>query len=286
MASVTQLRAFHMVAMAGGYSQAARESATSQSNLSNQVRQLEASSGRALFERRPQGVTLTADGEVLYEATTRLFSSVSEIDTILQQPKAEGGSLRAASDGIVHLLPILSALRRRRPSLVFSILLYSADGVIEQIAQYRADVGISARLPEDDRFYTLPLVSMNIGVFVPNEHPWARRSDIAMKDLQGCDFVLRAKGSRTRAVFEQNLKMHGVTLGGVMEVSTLEGVRETVAAGFGLGVVADREFWHDTRLHFLPLRDARLTVDEYVICLEEKRRLPLVADFLRCAAAR
>ncbi|MGL4261161.1 MAG: LysR family transcriptional regulator, partial [Afipia sp.] len=35
--SVTQLRAFHYVAMAGGYSQAAREISISQSTLSAQV---------------------------------------------------------------------------------------------------------------------------------------------------------------------------------------------------------------------------------------------------------
>ncbi len=284
MASVTQLRAFHFVATAGGYSQAARETAISQSNLSGQVRQLEAASGVALFERGAFGVRLTADGEALYTVTTRLFTAIGEADAILKSRKVEGGRLRIASDGVVHSLPILGALRRHRPNLVFSLLVHNSEAVIEQVAQYRADVGVTAQRPKDDRFHVRPLTSMNIGLFLPKTHPWARRRDVAIRELAGLPFVLREKGSRTREVFEQNLREHDTALGPILEVSTREGVRETVAAGFGLGAVADLEFGFDTRLHFLPLRDAKVPIDEYLVCLDERRRIPMIEDFFKCAA--
>ncbi|MCU4181101.1 LysR family transcriptional regulator [Bosea sp. BH3] len=284
MASVTQLRAFHYVATAGGYSQAARETAISQSNLSGQVRQLEAASGLALFERGPYGVRLTSDGEALFKVTARLFLSLGEADAILKSRKVDGGRLRIASDGVVHSLPILAALRRYRPNLVFSLLVHNSDAVIEQVAQYRADVGVTAQKPKDDRFHVRPLTSMNIGVFIPKSHPWARRRDVAIRELEGLPFVLREKGSRTRELFEQNIRDHGVSLGPILEVSTREGVRETVAAGFGFGAVADLEFGFDTRLHFLPLRDVEVMIDEYLVCLDERRRIPMIEDFLKCAA--
>ncbi len=284
MASVTQLRAFHFVAMAGGYSQAAREMAVSQSTLSGQVRQLEGLSGVVLFERGPRGVTLTADGEALYEVTCRLFSALAEAGRMLKSRQAEGGRLRLASDGPVHSLPILGALRRRRPKLIFSIQLHNSDSVIEQIVQYRADVGITAQMPRDSRFHVQPLNSMKVGVFMRKDHPWARRRSLTVRELQGLPFVLRERGSRTREIFEQNLAAHDVTLGDVIEVSTRDGVRETVAAGFGLGAIADLEFGYDSRLHYLPLQDARIAISEYVVCLGERRRMPMIADFFRCAA--
>jgi aminoethylphosphonate catabolism LysR family transcriptional regulator len=283
MASVAQLRAFHFVATAGGYSQAAREMAVSQSALSGQVRQLEAISGVVLFERGPRGVTLTADGEALYKVTSRLFSALSEASQMLKSPAAEGGRFRLASDGTVHSLPILDALRQRRPKLVFSIQLHNSDNVIEQVVQYRADVGITAQLPKDSRFHVQPLTTMAVGVFMPADHPWTERDVLNVKDLQGMPFVLRERGSRTREVFERALADHGVTLGDIMEVSTRDGVRETVAAGFGLGAVADLEFGFDTRLRFLPLADAAAGINEYVVCLDERRRVPMIADFFRCA---
>jgi aminoethylphosphonate catabolism LysR family transcriptional regulator len=283
MASVAQLRAFHVVALAGGYSQAAREMAISQSALSGQVRQLEAISGVVLFERGPRGVTLTADGEALYQVTSRVFLALSEAAQMLKSPTAEGGRLRLASDGTVHSLPILDALRQRRPKLVFSIQLHNSDQVIEQIVQYRADVGITAQLPQDSRFHVQPLTTMAVGVFMPADHPWAERDAVHVKDLQGMPFVLRERGSRTREVFEQALAGQGVTLGDLMEVSSRDGVRDTVAAGFGLGAVADREFGFDTRLRFKPLIGATAAINEYVVCLDERRRVPMIADFFRCA---
>lgn len=283
MASVTQLRAFHFVATSGGYSQAAREMAVSQSTLSGQVRQLEAISGVTLFERGPRGVRLTDDGEALYEVTSRLFSALKEASGMLKSRRVEGGRLRVAADGTAHSLPILAELRQRRPKLIFSIQVQNSDSVIEQIVQYRVDVGITARVPDDNRLHCRPLTSMKIGVFLPHSHAWASLRSLKIKDLEGQAFVLRERGSRTREVFEQNLTEHGIALGDVMEVSTREGVRDAVAAGFGAGVIADLEFGNDPRLHFLPLEDARYPINEYVVCLEERRRLPMISDFLRCA---
>jgi DNA-binding transcriptional LysR family regulator len=124
------------------------------------------------------------------------------------------------------------------------------------------------------------MLSMGLGVFVPAGHPWGGLSRITMAELAGVGFVLRERGSVTRQVFEQNAAEHQVPLGPVIEVSTREGVRELVAAGFGIGVIADREFGFDSRLHFLRIVDARRRISEYAVCLEERRRLPLVREFL------
>ncbi|WP_371346032.1 LysR family transcriptional regulator [Ancylobacter sp. IITR112] len=283
--SVTQLRAFHFVAAAGSYSQAARSMAVSQSTLSGQVRQLEAASGMALFERKARGVVLTPDGEALYKVTSRLFAALAEARTLLKSRTNEGGRLRIAADGVVHSLPILQALKQRRPKLVFSLIVQNSDSVIEQLLEYRADIGITAQFPTDPRLHVRPLSSMRIGVFLPERHPWTARTDLCLADLSGCAFVLRERGSRTREVFEQNLALQDIALGPVLEVSTREGVREAVAAGFGAGVVADLEFGFDSRLRFLPLRDAPIAIDEYLVCLDERRRLPIVTEFFACALA-
>lgn len=285
MASVTLLRAFHFVATAGGYSQAAREMAVSQSTLSGQVRQLEAISGAVLFERNPRGVTLTTEGAALYEITLGLFATLSEADRLLKSQKVVGGRLRVAADGTAHALPILAELRQRRPKLTFSIQVQNSDSVIEQILQYRVDVGITAQMPQDSRLHTRLLASMKLGVFIPKSHDWAARRGVKMRELADQPFVLRERGSRTRAIFEQNLARHDVALGDVIEVSTREGVRDTVAAGFGIGVIADLEFGYDSRLKFLPLLDAEIAINEYVVSLDERRRMPMIADFFRCAVA-
>lgn len=284
MASVTQLRAFHLVATAGGYSQAAREMAVSQSTLSGQVRQLEAVSSVILFERGPHGVQLTPEGKALFEVTSRLFSAVSEAGQMLKSHRADGGRLRLAADGTALPMPILRALREQRPKLTFTIQIRNSESVIEQIVQYRADIGITAQLPTNNLLHVVPLTSMSVGVIIPKDHPWAGRRSLKVANLQDQPFVLRESGSRTRQIFEQNLFDHDVKVGETIEVSTRDGVRDTVAAGFGVGVVADLEFGNDARLSFIPLKDARFAIQEYVVCLDERRRMPMISAFLRCAA--
>lgn len=280
--SIKQLRAFHYVALAGGFSQAARELATSQSTLSSQVGQLEASSGISLFERKPKGAIVTPEGEVLFELTTRLFSAETEVRNFLRaEAENAGGHLRVAADGPYLPLPIMERMRKARPRLRFALSIDNSDRVIDSLLSYRADVGITARRLDDPRLHAHHFLDMNLGLCLMPDHPLAKCRSVAMKELAGLDFVMREKGSLTREVFERSLHEHDVKLGSNMEISTREGVREAVAAGFGVGVVADREFGHDNRLVFVPLADCRHVISEYAVCLAERRHLPLVRAFFR-----
>ncbi|MGV6874698.1 LysR family transcriptional regulator [Pseudochelatococcus sp. B33] len=286
--SIAQLRAFHFVARYGGFSHAAREMAVSQSTLSGQVKTLEATCGISLFERHTRGVKLSEQGEVLFEITSRLFQAEAEAKTFLRRrPETDhAGYLRVAADGPVLALPILVGMRRERPKLTFSLSIDNSDRVTDQILGYHADVGITALPPRDSRLHGVYLLSMPVGLCVSRDHGLAGRPFVMLKDLAGHSFVLRERGSRTRAAFEENLAAADVKIGTVIEISSREGVREAVANGLGCGVVADREFGADPRLVFVPIKDARAMIDEYAICLTERLHLPLIKAFLQEAQGR
>ncbi len=97
--------------------------------------------------------------------------------------------------------------------------------------------------------------------------------------------ILREKGSRTRSIFEDAISEAGLLLENVMEISGREGVREAVAAGFGVGVVAENELLADSRLRALPVSDAELVHAEYVVCLQEMRSLRVNDAFLEMIRA-
>jgi aminoethylphosphonate catabolism LysR family transcriptional regulator len=278
--SMIQLRAFHFVALAGGFSRAAREMAVSQSSLSAQVRQLETKSGLSLFERKPLGVALTPDGHVLFDVTKRLFAAEAEARAILRSRRQGGGHLRVAADAAFHSVQILARLKSSRPDLTFTLSIGNSGHVIEQLVNHRADVGITARRPPDPQLHVRPILSMRIGIFVPAGHEWSGRGEIATAELAGRTIVLREKGSVTRETFESTLADHQVAPGSMIEVSSREAVCEVVAAGLGIGIIADREIGHDSRLCFLPLTDSDRTVDEYAVCFIERCRMPIVRDFL------
>jgi len=282
--NLTQLRAFHLVAQAGGFSLAARTGGLSQPTLSAQVRALEAGYGVGLFDRQGRGVRMTPAGQSLYAVTTRLFAAADEALALLTGTRAlTRGHLRVSADSAYHVMPILAELKQRHAGLTFTLKIDNSAAVLEQVTDHGADIAVMAKMTSDPRIYSMKLREDRLVLFVPREHPWAQRRKLRIADLAGRDIVIRERGSITREVFETRLAEAGVVPGSLIDVETREAVREAVAAGFGIGVVFDSEFGADARFHALDVGDTDLTVGEYVVCLQERRRLALVRAFLDIA---
>jgi aminoethylphosphonate catabolism LysR family transcriptional regulator len=283
-ANVTLLRAFHLVAEAGGFSRAAASGAASQPTLSAQVRALEAEHGSSLFNRRGRRTTLTPLGQNLFAVTTRLFAAAEEAQALLAGAAAmTRGHLRVAADSATHMMPLLAEMRRRHPGVTFSLRIGNSSEVLQHILDYDADVAIMAKQTSDPRIHSQHLRADRLVLFVPSDHAWAHRDRARMQELNGRDLVIRERGSITREVFEAKLAEAGVRPGALVEVETREAVREAVAAGFGVGVIFASELGEDPAMRALQVADADLTVDEYVVCREERRRTPLVRGFLDVA---
>ena len=73
-----QLKAFHAVAVHGGFSRAAEALGLTQPAVSDHVRKLEESYGVQLFTRGPAGVALTDMGRKLFAIAERQFEAESE----------------------------------------------------------------------------------------------------------------------------------------------------------------------------------------------------------------
>jgi LysR family transcriptional regulator, low CO2-responsive transcriptional regulator len=279
--SLTGLKAFHLVAQAGSFTKAARAGHVSQPTISAQVRALEEAHGARLFDRRGRTVSLTPLGQSLFAITTRLFAAEEEAKALLAGARTlTTGHLRVAADSASHVMPLLAELKRRHGGLTFSLRIGNSNDVVTEVLDYVADVGVTAKQTSDPRIHSLRLREDRLVVFVPTSHRWARRRAVPLRELAGQDLVMRERGSITREVFETRLAEAGVRPGALVEVQSREAVREAVAAGFGIGIIFDSEFGQDPACRKLAVSGADLSVAEYVICLEERRRLPLVRSFL------
>jgi DNA-binding transcriptional LysR family regulator len=158
--------------------------------------------------------------------------------------------------------------------------------VLRQVLDHAADVAVTAKQVSDPRVHSLRLRPDRLVLFVPRSHPWGSRKAVTLDALTGEDLVIRERGSITREVFEARLAEAGVKPGALVEVQTREAVREAVAAGFGIGIIFDREFGLDSASTKLMVKGVDLDVAEYVVCLEERRRIPLVRALLELVPAR
>jgi LysR family transcriptional regulator, low CO2-responsive transcriptional regulator len=282
--TITQLRAFHLVAQAGSFTGAARAGAASQPTLSAQVRALEAGPGAMLFNRSGRTITLTPLGESLFAITTRLFAAEGEARALLAGTLTlTRGQLRVAADSPTHVMPLLTRLKRQHEGVTFTLRIGNSSDVIHRVLEFAADVGVTAKQTSDPRLHSQKLRSDRLVLFVPAHHPWARRGSVAMAELTDQDLVIRERGSITREVFEARLAESGAHPRRMVEVQTREAVREAVIGDFGIGIVFESELGQDTHTHPIAVSDADLTVTEYLICLEERRNFPLVRGFLLAA---
>jgi aminoethylphosphonate catabolism LysR family transcriptional regulator len=276
-----QLRAFHAVASEGSFTRAAEALHVTQPTLSGQVKALEERYGVKLFDRRGRRVYPTELGQALLDLTRRLFSLVAEAEQILGAAKGlKRGHLRLAADAPFHVIGALSAFAKRYPGIRLSLTIGNSEQILDDLIEHRADVAVLANIPEDPRVYAFPFRRDRLIAFVERGHGWAERDSVTLKELAGRRLVLREIGSTTRRLFENAMAARNLALGEVLEVNSREAVRETVAAGLGVGVVSESEFGSDRRLVPLHIDAEELAMTEYVACLSERRDLSLVRAFL------
>jgi aminoethylphosphonate catabolism LysR family transcriptional regulator len=282
----SQLRAFHAVASEGSFTKAANMLHVTQPTLSGQVKALEDQFGVRLFDRRKRRIELTDIGRNLFDITFRLFSLEREAEQVLTSARGlKRGHLRVGADAPYHSVPFLAVFHRRYPSLRLSMSIGNSEKLIEDLLDQRCDVAIAANVTADPRIFSLPFREDYLIAFVDRAHPWATRKQIPLTDLAGKRLVLRETSSTTRRTFETamaagGINGDGISPGEILEIGSREAIREAVAAGLGIGIVAHSEFGDDVRLKAIELAGERIKSVEYVACLQDRRTTPLVKAFL------
>ncbi|KFI28425.1 LysR family transcriptional regulator [Haematobacter massiliensis] len=280
-----QLRAFHYVAICGGFSRAAEQLFLTQPAISDQVRKLEEEYDILLFNRQKKQVILTTAGERLLEITRRMFDCEQQAMDLLSESRAlRAGRLRIVADSAHHLLHILARFREKYPGVKVTVDAGNTQTVMDRLQAYDADIGILGELPASRDFETVHLNATPISAFVPRQHRLAGRASVDFVDLLAEPLVLRERGSKTRRKLEEAARAEGFDMEAAIEAEGREAVREIVASGAGVGFVSAAEFGKDDRLVLLPIRSRMpMIMDEALICLRERRAGKLVNAFFDIA---
>jgi aminoethylphosphonate catabolism LysR family transcriptional regulator len=279
--SHSQLRAFHAVATEGSFTKAAQLLNVTQPTLSGQVRALEERFGVRLFDRRRRRIEVTDIGRNLLDITFRMFSLELEAVQVLSAAHAlKRGHLRIGADAPYHSVPFLSAFHRRYPDLRLRMTMGNTKSLLDDLLDQRCDVAIAANVKTDSRIFALPFRQDHFIAFVDRAHPWARRRVVKLTELAGQRLLLREPTSNTRQTFDAAIAKAGIVLGEVLEIGSREAIKEAVAAGLGVGVIAQSELGDDLRLKALSFEGQQITSTEFVACLQERKSSPLVKAFL------
>lgn len=279
-----QLRAFHYVATCGGFSRAAEALCLTQPAISDQVRKLEEEYDILLFNRVKKQVALTKAGTKLLEVTNRLFENERQALELLSESRAfSSGTLRIIADSAHHVMPVLSMFRSKYPKIFISMRTGNTEEVVNALYRYDADLGVLGEVPHNKDINVLKLSSTPIVAFASKTSPYSRIKSLTLEDLATYPLVLRESGSKTRAKLEEAAGSANIELKADIEAEGREAVREIVASGAGIGIVATTEFGVDNRLVQIPISGPPMLMDEALICLRERNGGKLIRAFMAMA---
>lgn len=258
-----QLITFAAVAEHRNISRAAVALHLSQPAVSGQLRQLQDEFGEPLYLRDGRGVRLTPAGEQLASYATRLRDTWRQAHAYRDALRGlEQGTLRigASTTPASYLLPYLIAdFHRRYPE----VTLHTADGNTTEIvsALGSADIAmiegpVGEDLPPDTAVHAWR--EDEIVAIMPRTHPLAQAVGAGMADGSGMNngrvelaafgshpLVLREAGSGVRQIVERAFARAGVPMRVALEIAGVEGVKEAVRAGMGIGFVSAMSMRHE-----------------------------------------
>jgi aminoethylphosphonate catabolism LysR family transcriptional regulator len=276
-----QLKAFHAVAVNGGFSKAAERLSLTQPAISDHIRKLEDAYGSELFLRRRGGVELTSFARKLFAVTERMFEAETEALELLSRAKGlEEGSLSIGADAATHVLPLIRRFRERYPKIQVRLVAGNSAQLLTKLDRFEIDFAVIAEAPPQQDYHARLLREDDIQAFAAATHPFARREEISLADFAAQPVVLREEGSATRGLLLAEIASRALVLTNVMEIESREAAREAVASGMGVGVISSAEIVPDARLHMLRFSDWQARMSEWLVCLTARADLQIIRAVL------
>lgn len=275
-----QLRAFHNVAIHGGFSRAAEALFLTQPAISDQVRKLEEEYEILLFSRKKKQVTITEQGKRLLEITKRLFENENQALELLSESRAfSSGTLRIKVDSANHVLSSIRRFREKFPAIHIEIRTGNSNEVIKSLYAYETDIGVLGTVPKNADIDVVRLGESRIIAFAARTGPFAGNPALSLGELAALPLVMREPGSKTRQKIEAAAKKQNFDLRPLIEAEGREAVQEIVASGAGIGFVSEKEFSNDARLVPIAIKGSQILMQETLVSLRERSGSKLIHAF-------
>lgn len=244
------LRSFLAVAHRLSFTRAADDLTMTQPGVSRQIGQLERELGVVLFERLGRSVQLTDAGRALVPLAEQLLGQIERsVEAVRCYASADRGSLRigaSTTPGYYWLPPVLGAFHKRHPGVELHLVVANTREIEQRIHRNELDLGFVGGHLTSDTLRTEHVADDEIVCISGPHHPLGRGGTATASRSRGATvaalnratWIVRERGSATRALFEQQLAKVGVHLEHVIELDSPEGIKALVAAGIGVSFLS------------------------------------------------
>lgn len=235
---------FWTIANEGGIAKASVKLRLGQPTLSTQLKLLEETLGRPLFERKNRKLILTESGQVALDYANEIFRLGSEMVEAIQD-RLPAAAKTHVQIGALDSVPKQLTLRLTQaaydvgPCMV-SILEGKGDELLRELLAHRLDILLSNFAPsigEESRVHTRSIARMPIVVCgAPHFRALSRKFP---RSLEGQPFVLPTLHSKLRHDLDHFFRVNQIHISPVAETQDTSLQKLLGSAGLGLIPIAE-----------------------------------------------
>ena len=235
-------RVFKEVAEVGNITAAAQALYISQSAVSQSIKQLERDLQTRLFARNSRGVSLTAEGQMLYEYVRSAMGLLETGEEKLSQTRElQMGQLTiGASDTVTSqfLLPYLDSFHRQYPAIHIQIVSGRSHKVLGLLQSGKVDIAF-ASTPGEGSFETVPCFATH-SIFVASpEYPCDFSHIYTLSEIADFPLILLERKASSRLYLEKYFLQNGLRLNPEIELGARSLLVDLAAIGFGVAGVTE-----------------------------------------------
>jgi DNA-binding transcriptional LysR family regulator len=258
------------------FSRAAKKMYLTQPSLTKHIKNLEDSIDAQVVIRKNTGISLTPEGKIMYDYARRIFKLVDEAkERVGRVREDESGSIFISASTIpsTYILPyVLQAFNKRYRDIHCYVQMNDSEGTVNMVLDGQAEIGFIGKLTADKKLNVEQVWQDKLILVVPDGHAWHEKGKITIEELSREPFIVRERGSATRATLEEYLRENaGSNLADfniVSELGSSEAVKEAIIAGLGVSILSVHAVKRDLKrglLIELPLEDHKIERNFYVI---------------------
>lgn len=240
--TIRHLKIFITVAETGKMSLAAKKLYLAQPTISQAIHELEEHYGTKLFDRLSKRLYITEEGRLLLTLARNTVRSFDDLELRMQSvTKVEHFRLGATVTVGSCLLPSLTeAFHEKRPQVDLFSFIRNTQTIEEKLLRSELDAGIVEGVIKSHDLVSLPMVDDFLVLACSADHPFAALDSFTPSDLEGLDFVMREKGSGTRALFEDYLHANHIQIRCRVEAPFPEAMKHAILYNHCMAVISVR----------------------------------------------
>jgi DNA-binding transcriptional LysR family regulator len=260
---IHQLKTFLAVAREGSITRASEQLYLSQPAVSAHVKAIEDTLGLTLFQRTPQGMCLTADGQRILIKVEQTLSAHQHIFEEATRMKGRlTGNLRigiGCQSAPQALGELLTKLAERYPDVDISLQHGASADVIEGIRQGRLDAGFYSEAGEAESiFHTVEVDQFSIYLTAP-----AGLINLSLpvdwKELESLPWICPASSTCCGRAAETLFDRHDIRPEKMISIDREQVTKTLIAGRVGVGL-----------LHTDTAREAQLSGEVDILCEAHK----------------